>query len=170
MYYHLKLHSVSIMRLLLWLIYYYTMSQKNVPPLVCYNFDTRERILIFFGRNVTDVVSSQKRFTLPPQITCASALPSKTEKRENCIFFHSNALPEFIQSLLDIFSLFDSRLILMLLYDSLNLVINAFSWAVGDMVQEKGSGESRSSWTVLHTQCAVFLKEKNVICDVFDSV
>jgi len=87
MYYHLKLHSVSIMRLLLWLIYYYTMSQKNVPPLVCYNFDTRERILIFFGRNVTDVVSSQKRFTLPPQITCASALPSKTEKRENCIFF-----------------------------------------------------------------------------------
>jgi len=31
------------------------------------------------------------------------------------------------QSLLDFFSLFDSRLILALLYDSLNLVINAFS-------------------------------------------
>jgi len=38
-----------------------------------------------------------------------------------------SALPEFNQLLLDVFSLFDSRLILTLLYDSLNLVINAFS-------------------------------------------
>jgi len=27
----------------------YTVSQKNVPPLACYNFDTRERILIFLA-------------------------------------------------------------------------------------------------------------------------
>jgi len=33
----------------------YTVSQK-VPPLACYNFDTRERILIFFGRNTIDKV------------------------------------------------------------------------------------------------------------------
>ena len=33
---------------------------KNVPPLACYNFDTHERILIFFGRNVTDKVGNQK--------------------------------------------------------------------------------------------------------------
>jgi len=39
------------------------------------------------------------------------------------------------------------------------------------------NGETRKSyfslnWIVLHTMhlCAVFLKEKNVICDVFDSV
>jgi len=40
----------------------YTVSQKNVPPLACYNFDTRERILIFFGRNAiaADKVSNQK--------------------------------------------------------------------------------------------------------------
>jgi len=38
----------------------YTMSQKNVPPLACYNFDTHEWILIFFGRNVTDKVGNQK--------------------------------------------------------------------------------------------------------------
>ena len=38
----------------------YTVSQKNVPPLACYNFDTHERILIFFGRNVTDKLSNQK--------------------------------------------------------------------------------------------------------------
>jgi len=31
---------------------------KVVPPLVCYNFDTRERILIFFGRNVTKLPST----------------------------------------------------------------------------------------------------------------
>ena len=35
---------------------------KNFPPLVCYNFDTHERILIFYGRNVTDEVSNQKTF------------------------------------------------------------------------------------------------------------
>jgi len=38
----------------------YTVSQKNVPPLACYNFDAREWILIFFGRNVTDKVGNQK--------------------------------------------------------------------------------------------------------------
>jgi len=38
----------------------YTVSQKNVPPLACYNFDTRERILIFFGRNTTNKATNQK--------------------------------------------------------------------------------------------------------------
>jgi len=37
-----------------------------------------------------------------------------------------SALPEF-NELLDFFNLFDSRVTLTLLYDSLNLVINAFS-------------------------------------------
>jgi len=40
-----------------------------------------------------------------------------------------SALPEFNQ-LLDFYSLFDSRLILTLLYDSLSLVINAFSYGL----------------------------------------
>jgi len=63
------------------------------------------------------------------QLTCASALPGKTEKRENCIFPQCcvSALPEFNQ-LLDFFNLFDARLILTLLYDSLSLVINALSY------------------------------------------
>jgi len=64
---------------------------KNVPPLACYNFDTHEWILTFFGRNVTDKVGNQKRFAMPPQITCASALPGKTGKHENHIF-HSIGL------------------------------------------------------------------------------
>jgi len=49
-------------------------------------------------------------------------------------------LPEFNQLLLYFFNLFDSRLTLTLLYDSLNLVINAFSSGLlGSMIQEKGS-------------------------------
>jgi len=39
---------------------YYTVSQKNVTPLACYNFDAHEWIFIFFGRNVTDEVDNQK--------------------------------------------------------------------------------------------------------------
>ena len=36
------------------------MLSQNVPPLACYNFDTREWILIFFGRNVTNTVGNQR--------------------------------------------------------------------------------------------------------------
>jgi len=59
---------------------------------------------------------------MPPQITCASALPSKTRNTR-----YISALPEFNRLLLDFFNLFDSQLTFTLLYDSLNLVINAFS-------------------------------------------
>ena len=38
----------------------YTVSQINVPPMACYNFDTDEQILIFFGTSVTDKVGNQK--------------------------------------------------------------------------------------------------------------
>jgi len=87
------------------------MSQKNVPPLASYNCDTHEGISILFGRY---------RFTMPPQVTCASALPGKTGKRENQRKNH-------------IFTQLDC---------------------------------------VTHTMhlCAVFLKEKVVICNVFDSI
>ena len=64
------------------------------------------------------------------KITCASTLPGKSGKRENCIFpqmlYYFTALPEF-NHLLDFFNLFDLRLILALLYDYLILVIHAFS-------------------------------------------
>ena len=38
----------------------YTVSQKTSKPLVCYNFDAHEWILIFIGRNVADKVGNQK--------------------------------------------------------------------------------------------------------------
>ena len=102
--------------------------QKNVLPLACYNFNTCKRIFIFFGRNVTDKVSNQRRYTMPPQITCAFALPNKTGKYENFIF-HSNAILVHCQNstsrclISSIFLTHDHTP----LYDSLNLVINAFS-------------------------------------------
>ena len=69
--------------------------------------------------------------------------------------FHLNALRIFNQSLLDFINLFDSRLILMPQYNTLNLVINAFSSKLlGGTFQEKGSRECYNSWT-MH-QCAVF--------------
>jgi len=62
-------------------------------------------------------------------------------------------LPEFNQ-LLDFFNLFDSRLILTLLYDSLSLVINAFSyrdcWRHGSRESEV---DSAAAVGLLHAQC-----------------
>jgi len=52
-----------------------------------------------------------------------------TQKLHFSLKCRISALPEFNQ-LLDFFNLVDSRLILMLLYDSLRLVINAFSHRV----------------------------------------
>ena len=97
----------------------YTVSQKDVPPLACYNFDAHEWTLIFFGRNVTDKVGIQKTLysTMPPQIYCASALPDKTQKHENHIF-HSIGLcythnimhlcTIFLKEKIDICDVFDS--------------------------------------------------------------
>ena len=82
---------------------------KNVPHLSCHNFDIHEWISIFFFVEMLPIkLAIKRRFTMPPQITCASALPGKTEKHENHVF--------------------------------------------------------------TELDCAVFLKVKVVICDVFDSV
>jgi len=55
---------------------------KNVPHLLCYNFDIYVNTFsYFFGRNVTHKVSNQKT------LYCASALLAKTGKHENRFFF-----------------------------------------------------------------------------------
>jgi len=66
---------------------------------------------------------------MPLQITCASAQPGKTGKHKDCIFSLTALVhcQNSHQLLLDFFNLFDSRLILTMLFDSLNLVTNAFS-------------------------------------------
>jgi len=86
---------------------------KNVLPLACYNLDTHEWILIFFGRNVTDKVGNQKT----------------------------------------------------LYYATSNNLCFCTTW---QNVEARKSHISLN-WIVLHTQY-IFLKEKIVICDVFDSI
>jgi len=100
---------------------------------------------------------------VPPQLTCAFALPGKTGYMKIAFFTRCiSALPEFNQSLLYFFSLFDSRLIFTPLYDFLNLAINAFSLGLlRGVAQEKGSRERCSSLDcvacVKHSHhCAVF--------------
>ena len=93
---------------------------------------------------------------MSPKITCASVLSGKTGKHENCIF---HSLYYCIARMLDFFSLFDSRLILTLLYDSLNLVINAFSLGLlGDGSKERKSRtlQQLDSVACIKHQCAVF--------------
>jgi len=85
---------------------------KNVPPLACYNFDAREWILIFFGRNVTDKVDNQKT-----------------------LYYATS--------------------------NNLCFCTTCQNW-------ETWKSHFSLNWIVLHTMhlCAVFRKEKIVICDV----
>ena len=85
--------------------------------MACYNFDTHEWTFDIFLAEMLPIKQAIKRsFTMPPQVTCTSALPGKTGKRENHIFTQLDCITQ-----------------------------------------------------TMHL-CAVFLKEKVVICDVFDSV
>ena len=92
---------------------------------------------------------------MPPQIACAFALSDKTGKHKNCILLKRciSALRELIE-LLDFFKLSDSRLILMLLYNSRNLVINAFSSGLlGAWFRRKEVESAAAYCTVLPAQC-----------------
>ena len=59
---------------------------KNFPPLVCYNFDIREHIFIFFGRSVTDKVSNQKTFYCTTSNNMWFCTIWQMRKHKNCIF------------------------------------------------------------------------------------
>jgi len=58
----------------------YTVSPKNVPSLVCYNFDIAH--FDIFGRNVTDKISNQKAL----YYATSNKLQGKTGKHKNRIF------------------------------------------------------------------------------------
>jgi len=64
---------------------------KNVPPLACYNFDTHEWILIFFGRNVTDKVGNQKTLYYATSSNLCFCTTWKNAETRNHIF-HSIGL------------------------------------------------------------------------------
>jgi len=76
----------------------------------------------------------------------------------------------FKQSLLDFFKLVDSRLILMLLYDCLNLIISGVHQShVGcwGHRSEKVKLRGLDNVTCKMCQCAVLLRDKIIICNVF---
>jgi len=117
---------------------------------------------IFFGRNVTVKVINRKTLyyaTLNNVCFCTTW----QNGNKNCSF-HSNAVL-VQQLLLDFFNLFDSRLILCMLYDSPSLVINALSSDCCDgMVEDKGSRvESTAAVGLccnLHAQCTSALSSE----------
>ena len=78
----------------------------------------------------------------------------------------------FKQSLIDFFKLVDSRLILMLLYDSLNLIISGVHQSYlgcwghrSEIVKLRGL----DNVTCEMCQCAVLLKDKIIVHNVFGS-
>jgi len=72
-------------------------APENVSPLVCYNFDTCQPMLMTFGRNVTEKVEYQTVDFFSLHLTNVSVLPGKTWKGENRMF-QSNALLLLCQS------------------------------------------------------------------------
>jgi len=94
---------------------------------------------------------------MPPQITCASALPGKTEKqRENRIFtqmlYQCIAWIQPAVLFLQSFWLTTHTDDAVWLSKSCNQCVQP-AGLLGAMVQEKGSRERCWSWTVLHAQC-----------------
>jgi len=89
---------------------------------------------------------------VPPQITCASALPVETWKHENCIF-HSNVLLEHCLNSTSclISSIFLTQESRVWLPKPCNQCVQL--GAVRGMVRDKRSPERCRSWTVLHAQC-----------------
>jgi len=72
-------------------------APENVSPLVCYNFDTCQPMLMTFGRNITEKVEYQTVDFFSLHLTNVSVLPGKTWKGENRMF-QSNALLLLCQS------------------------------------------------------------------------
>jgi len=154
----------------------YTVFQKNVPPLVvCYNFDTRERILIYCGRNITDEVSNQSKDALLCHV-CFCTIWQNGEKEnriftEQCVARIQQVSPWFLHS----FWLATHTHAAVWLPKSCNQCVQL--WAGRHGSGERKSTARHSSWTVLHrcthNACAPkrYLPErKNIIRYVFHSV
>jgi len=78
----------------------------------------------------------------------------------------------FKQSPLDFFKLVESRLILMLLYDSVNLKISGVHQShLGSWGHRSEKVKLRGLGCVVYKmcQCAVLLKDQIIICNVFGS-
>jgi len=68
----------------------YTLSQTNVPPLTCYNFDIHDPIAIIFGRSVTEKVSDDALFSHLTYLVLQHYLAKEeTQKTAHWCFVHA---------------------------------------------------------------------------------
>jgi len=129
---------------------------KIVPPLGCYNFETYDRILIFFGRNVTNKVSTQKTYYYATANDLCFCTIWQNRENENRIFtqmqYYCIAWIQPAVWFLQSFWLTTHTHAAVWLPKSCNQC--AQLGAVEGIVQEKGSCERYRSWTVLHAQCS----------------
>jgi len=80
---------------------------KNDTDVAQYNFNTRQPILLIFGRDVAERVCYRMMFVIPPLLITVSALPGETLKCKNCIFSLTcsiSALPDFDRRWLNLFN------------------------------------------------------------------
>jgi len=63
----------------------YTVSQKNVPPLTCYNLDIHFSITIIFGTRVTEKVCNQNIIYFPTSPNLCFCTTWGNRKPENCV-------------------------------------------------------------------------------------
>jgi len=64
----------------------YTLSQKNVPPLTCYNLDMHCSVTIIFGTSVTEKVGNQNILNFPTSPNLCFCTTWGNRKPEKCIF------------------------------------------------------------------------------------
>jgi len=105
---------------------YYTVSQKMSHLWLAVTLTHVNRFWYFLAEIYHDKVSNQKMvYYATSNNLCTTLQNAETWKLHFSLKCCISALPEFNQ-LLDFFNLFDSQLILTVLYDSLSLVINVF--------------------------------------------
>ena len=76
--YHTSTHGVALVRI-------YTVSQKTSHLWLAITLTHVNGFWYFFAQMLPIKYAIKRHFTMPHQITCASAIPGKTEKRKNCI-------------------------------------------------------------------------------------
>jgi len=63
-------------------------SQKNVPPLTCYNLDIHGSITIICGTSVTEKIGNQNVLYFPTSPNLCFCPTWGNRKPENCVFSH----------------------------------------------------------------------------------
>jgi len=142
-------------------------SQKNVPPLTCYNLDVHGSITIIFGISVTEKVGNQNVLYFPTSPNLCFCTTWGNRKPKNCVFslkccmlFTKNtrnimkyrlvtAEPPFTVKAIDWMHQTGPRILLSVTH---MLCVNQICHGVGRCVKDRSCSSSilsESQWTVL---------------------